>query len=474
MPFDDINDYYKMVLSYLHDASTIKPLPKGHSCYPLITDKTKLIRKAIKDSWKTLPIERKVEIINIIDKAIWESKKQYANKVNELKKSLGKGNNWKDALLAVDCEKLQDRKFALISYDADASKSYKSTFENALCQNTFSIIGSCFKTNVQRHLANNQGKGHCLDALYVTRSKENHSMTFALGDGAGGHFGDDVQDKSIARAAHFATKAAVRFLNTITTPEGFMQNYKWFVKAIAQEVQTKVKHEGTTLVVGRTFFTQNQYRCVGFTIGDSLCFAWDPIAKQCISVAPAHVISQGSAAFPTIYKDHEVHIFDVILPPGCILFAISDGIYDHLPCIQQAKKYPDDIDFTETMLDGNFITQLFHEVPVDAQPAIYADALNKSVMEKMEQLRLQKVAASTNAQQRRQAVEAELKRQEETVDRDNKEDLRRIHKPLDDLMADLDIQIGDDMAISAIALIPPQHQKKIDTSPRSTSSLKPF
>jgi hypothetical protein len=450
MPFTEIADYTAMALSYLRDDTIISPLPKGHSCIPLITNKTKLVCQAIQDDWKSVTIERKLEIVRAVDNAIKESKQKYQKKVLDLKIALlgeNKGN-WKDALLGVQHEILQDKKFVEIAFDADASHEYRTVCKTEAKNNTYSIIGSCFKTNATGHLSNNKGQGHCLDALFVARTLTQPSFTFALGDGCGGHSGDSHQDKMIARAGHFACKHAVRLLNMLPAPEAFISHYKFMLRSIDQEVRVKAKLEGTTLIAGRAFTVKEGYRCVGFNIGDSMCIGYGPKSKQCFAIAPARVISEGTAIFPTVYKEFEVHPFDVALPFDTIFILISDGIYDHLPCIQQSKKYPNDKDYRETLMDANFIVDIFKSIPADSKPEAYAEKLREVVFERMEKLRREKISLSESSK----AEHLKAIDHEKTIDREKKDELQTARRKIDELGAQIGIQIGDDMAICVVSL----------------------
>jgi len=452
MPFDDIADYTKMVLSYLREDKLISPLPKGFHCIPLMTNKTKLVCEVIQENWKTLTFERKLEIVRAVDNAIIECKQKHNERIMELKKALVGENavNWKDFLLGVSHEKLQDRRYDAITFDADASREYRAQFKPVSQQNTYSIIGSCFKTNIQRHLKNNTGEGHCLDALYVSRTANDHSYTFAIGDGSDGHTGDSNQDKTIARAGHFACKHAARLLNTLPTPNLFDTQYKIMVRSIEQEVRAKAKLEGTTLLTGRAFPWQGRYRCVGFNIGDSMCIGYDPKTNECFPVAPARVISEGTAIFPTVYKEFEIHPFDIILPADTILLMISDGVYDHLPCIQALKKYPNEKEYRETLIDANFIISVFKLLPPDSKPEAYAETLRQAVMDTMEQLRREKMVES----EKNRAKYDEAVQQEKIIDPSNKEEQRLARGKIDALGEKIGIQIGDDMAICVISLPP--------------------
>ena len=229
MPFQNLKDYGRLVSSYLNGELWLKPLPEGFSNLTL-DSKITIVHKIISKDLSLFDLVKKLAVIRSIDEILVQAKLKYDeainNKINELKYIIclnGHYDNWKDALFGIKSSRLQKNYFSEIQPDIDAVNPLclnELQFKQKLSANSYSVIGSSFKTNKLSILGDSKEQHakpkimHCLDALYLTENHDSHNnicgFTLALGDGAGGHFGDAEQDKQIARAAYFGSKHAVR------------------------------------------------------------------------------------------------------------------------------------------------------------------------------------------------------------------------------------------------------------------------
>ncbi len=115
------------------------------------------------------------------------------------------------------------------------------------------VVGSTFTTNRANMLHQNTGS-HVLDACYAAYilddDKRISGLVIAGGDGCGGHFGDEYQDKAISRTVQFACKQAARLLALAPDAETIVAQRIQLVAAIGHEVRVKTPdwYESTTLV----------------------------------------------------------------------------------------------------------------------------------------------------------------------------------------------------------------------------------
>lgn len=311
-----------------------------------------------------------------------------------------KGAGWKDAILKVSKHRLESHFFRQVNYPNSAEYPLVTRDPGRfIALNSSSVLGCCayvgssFTTN-RPHLIKATAS-HVLDAFdcaVTFDSKRRPSgLVIALGDGCGGHFGEEKQDQSIARAAYFSCKHTTRVLAMYDSPEQILREHVEIAATIATQVRQKVWGENTTLVCGKCFATPSEYRMVGFNIGDSMIVAWDPEAKSIINVAPAHVTESGTAEFPEPYQSFEIHPFDVNLPPQAIIIAMSDGVYDYLPQVVTESSYPNKLSYREVALDGARLNMQLTREYSNVQDLI--EHLLEITVTQIELIRQQKISA---------------------------------------------------------------------------------
>ena len=336
-------------------------------------------------------------------------KKTATAKLELLKKQLAvdQALGWKSACLSTYNRAVYKEYFHSIKPNTDAT--YPIVFDDARfkilnasingkdADKYYGVVGSTFTSNKPQY--NKPGQdSHVLDATciaqHLNEQGEVDGVIMALGDGCGGHFADAHQDKTIARSAHFASKHAVRVLSTFKHPDDLINHLGEIVAAIKLEVTQKSPLENTTLLCCRTFLHADGLRVVGFNIGDGLLAAWDVEQKKIRTLSPSVVTEYGVAQFPSVYKKHEVHAIDLIIPQTHQLFIMSDGMVDGLPTYQQDKVYPNNIKYRETYIDHN---KFKFKREVSSQEQV--EFLVMQVIQKMEDHRTQQLLGSSEMNQ---------------------------------------------------------------------------
>lgn len=208
-------------------------------------------------------------------------------------------------------------------------------------------------------------KSHVLDAMYVADLGQ-EGYVLAVGDGCGGHTGDEKDDRSISRASKFACKYATRLFATYDDPNELERDLPALVQKIAEEVRRKTS-ANTTFAAARVFIVNDkiigpQYRIVGVNIGDTAFAGYNPMLNRFITLAPGRAVEggafSGTANFPGSYTTQDMQYFSQILPGGVFLIPMSDGGYDHHTTI----KHP--AIFIETEADSGYVDCFFDPAPM--------------------------------------------------------------------------------------------------------------
>lgn len=279
---------------------------------------------------------------------------------------------WKNALFSSQIQERMRCRFAKMEYANDlslpidkAGRSYSVEAEGMHLE-----YGSLFATNKAHRMSSNGD--HNLDGCYAVGCKGGGSV-LALGDGSGGHFGDATQDAQVARASYFGSKMACRLLSMHKDPVALTRDLARIVDAVSNEIERK-STEATTLLACRIFPGKEKSRLVGFNVGDSLAFAWDPITKKILPVAPSVCSDAGTAILPTACKAFEKRLFDVELPSHALLFLCTDGVVDFLPVKTIEGTYPNQLTYREkspvsleccSQLEQNASLQAYSQAIVD-------------------------------------------------------------------------------------------------------------
>jgi hypothetical protein len=296
---------------------------------------------------------------------------------------------WKSALLSSNFKPFINIHFHFQNYSNNLCVPIRYEERCAVFSNDemSAIFGSTFATNKPQRL-NDKGD-HLLDAAYgaVCYNSSGHfnGYALALGDGAGGHFGDLQQDQKIAKAAHCATKAIVRYFATYQEGDLLIRELYSVIETLRQDVQSKAPGEGTTLVCCRLFPVLHGYRMIAFNVGDNMLCSWDPNKRKFDTLLPSHVTEVGTAIFPHAYRSHEVQIFDIQLPEETVLFLMSDGVHDTLPYTEVEGLYPNALKYRSRSLIG--IEHLFKQFPSLVRTDMYLSTLIRESLGAAERLR---------------------------------------------------------------------------------------
>lgn len=324
-------------------------------------------------------------IVNLFKDSI-SSNKSLITEVKNIKLEFKKHKKlgWKSQLLSVDYT-IEHREYnQQLDFDNSASTDVcynKERFRQYNSKNNVSVVvGSSFVTN-QAQLHANQS--HVLDAFYCVTASNNRTI-FAIGDGLGGHVIDAYQDKMIARAAHFATKHAVRLFASYKCPNTLKTDIPKLLHDLEKEVESK-SSESTTLLCCQTFYDEvtGNYRIVGFNLGDNALITWHPAHKQVKTIAKLWRSLHGTAQFPISYKPFEIQIIDEVLPVGTIIFPLTDGLVDNMPVLKATKVFPNDLQYDEISLDGSVIGATLSTLPATSELEKYIESLLKDTLQNL-------------------------------------------------------------------------------------------
>ncbi|MCK4870393.1 MAG: hypothetical protein KAS93_04705 [Gammaproteobacteria bacterium] len=305
--------------------------------------------------------------------------------------------------------------------------------KNTLTDNRVLMAGSNFVTS-------NKHKQHAqasivLDAAHIRYGKDVHII--ACADGCGGHdhlspdaFDSDIRltpaqrleqierenanarhvDQRIARAAHFGTKNITRLFAAYDSPDELKTNMFGLIDLVADEIKIKTKDysspdgQRATLACLRAFPTKDGFRLIGFNIGDTAIFAFDPATRNFSTIMPSRVALRGDAGgneqvsaemtaqIPDQYKHPakggvgefwEITQVDKVVPPDTIVFGVSDGYVDYLPCKKQAGCYPNGMDYCDAGLDEEAMQQLISGISGEINATTLAQQLTDHVFEQI-------------------------------------------------------------------------------------------
>ena len=345
------------------------------------------VAKMVISNTRNMPQESKMEVLQILNDSMKQNKSTRSELLCKKICDLTKSDNWKNGIIGSFCEDILTIRHRFISYSNNINIPItKERFGFLKNKEAALYFGSTFATN-KEHRLDEEGN-HLLDAVYSARCYDRSGaftgFALALADGAGGHFGDDTQDKNIAKTAYFATKSCVRFFSSYHQSEEFKQELPSIILSIKNQVQQK-GIEGSTLISCRAFLERNGFRIIGFNIGDCMMIAWDPQSQKLYDLLPSHVSEAGTAIFPVNYRDFEVHKVDQTIPAGSLIFLLSDGVHDLLSFSEKEETYPNGLTYRTRHL--NDIDQLFKDIDKKAHAEVYIKKIIKQVIQNIEELR---------------------------------------------------------------------------------------
>ncbi|MGE3920176.1 MAG: hypothetical protein AB7F64_04400 [Gammaproteobacteria bacterium] len=439
----------------------------------------------------------RAEYIQIIDIGIQAAKKAMYGLQNDKKNSVGQRiaqfkisisgicNGWKSKLHNDQLLTVEKIHWHSISYNNSASQIIQPTETSRFFRTQRNINGSqllqgtSFLTNRETLLGTQNM--HVLDAAFsaylLNDERTPYAALLALGDGCGGHFGEEKQDRAISRTAYFSCKQALRLMATTTSPEECLQSIPHLLANLKNEIKIKTDgfREGTTLLAVRTFPMENgMHRLVGFNIGDSLLAGYDFAHHQITTLSPAHVQmlelsqSEATANFPTSYQDIEIRLIDRIVSPTMHLIAMSDGIYDYLPTKQETGQYPNRAKYQSTLLDAEAINKELNNPENTEQ---LHNRLFNLAIRRLEIDRQNKLAEATEAkisleekqtqfqENFNQIIQSlnQLENSKDSTRDDNKiaelkSQQKKIREEWESLQAAQVIQLGDDVTLIGLSL----------------------
>jgi hypothetical protein len=349
-------------------------------------------------------------------------------RVIALKTAIGQGYAWQEVLLGQPLERLYSFWFVPRQLNTDARVPLSEQPERVGRYYTAArygaLLGSSFTTTNSAYY--HMGEAPVLDAVYAARlplAQERDSWLIALADGCGGHIRQTQehyaysslppekiaqqlaennaflaeQDKLIAKAAHVATKYAVRLLATIVEPDSLKAALPDLVNSLKRYIVAKAPSQATTLLAARAFPQRdNTYRLIGINIGDGLLLAWKPSTElqpqRLWTLVPAwitipHVNQEATAQLPHQCQPFELQIIDTIVPADTVLLPLSDGIVDVLPQHVALKYYPNGLAYKEITLMADTLEALWQESSTTTPVAFYLERLLQWVLNTVDQQR---------------------------------------------------------------------------------------
>ena len=381
------------------DDAILKYLTQTHPCSSLKAEEeeARKIAQIVLTTLENVPQVSKQEELNFIVEKIKENTSQRSRLFCESFCAIAKTSNWKDAIIGSHCNEMIKIKHPFIAYSNDINHliTFKERFEASSGKNISVFWGSTFATN-KKHRLDDKGN-HLLDAAYGVECYDKtgnfSGFSLALADGSGGHFGDDIQDNRIARAAYFASKSCVRLFSSYHKADELKKDIPSLILSIKPEVQQKGCGEGTTLIACRAFLEGDTFRLLGFNIGDCMMVAWDPQSKKLYSLLPSHVSEAGTAIFPINYRSFEVHHLDEKLPVGSFVFLLSDGVHDFLAYTEEESTYSNGLSYRTRCLKQ--VDQLFQDIENTDSVEVYLQAIMQKVVVNSEKFRRKSLEEET-------------------------------------------------------------------------------
>lgn len=353
----------------------------------------------------------------------------------------------------------------------DSERFIHDDVSQSIARNSYAFLGSTFLTNrkfILKNSAYEEGhakEGHVLDALfsaytYDDKRRITGSVT-AICDGAGGHCGEEEQDRAIARVGHFATKYTARLMAAFQEPDELMESLRNVIQHMSDAVKRKYPRnldglamfqEQTTLAAVRTFNENDRVRIIGFSIGDSMIISWHPETNRCQTLLPAHVRifkggQEATALVPLSYASAEIQTLNIVLDPGTIVFALTDGVYDDLPCRCEYFQDTDGQETKRTCIDEKGIEKLLSFFNAKSPVHEIVNFISKNAIDHVEARRAVAIAdqQKTNVPIKKPDSDPE----DETMLRSKK----RFFTDQDANTQSQDIQIGDDVALYGMRLL---------------------
>lgn len=452
-------------------------------------EEARAVAISIKNKFKELSLDKKIKVIGDIEDIFTPFKNTSILKI--LKAKLAEpDNNWKNGLLGIRLEEMHNCHYLQQKHNpcAEAPITFEGRFTaQPSHKSSYALVGTLFSTNrtailseAGQNLQAYEKIAHILDAgysayTYDASGKNITGFVVALGDGCGGHFNDDKQDKAISRTAQFACKQAVRILaahETLLEVTEVQERRMQIVQWIKEEVQRKVPNwrEGTTLIAARAVRTHKGLLVVGFSIGDSMLIAWSPSTSVVKTLSPARTTiglhdQESTAIFPVAYQPEEIHCINFSeLPLDTILIPLSDGLYDYLPCVTQDKRYQDGHSYRETSINEQAVADLLkpviqhkHDTAQMVQNCL--KILVKEATNRIETKRRTEVARTKKpivqlqlASEKLKAEEKEHKEKGDFEEFHKSEDYKTKVKKLTEMQEQAQLQIGDDVTVMGITL----------------------
>lgn len=271
----------------------------------------------------------------------------------------------------------------------------------------YALQGSTFCTNHDTVIERNKTpdgafQSHVLDAVYTiqlqTKDGLPNGYCVALSDGCGGHFGEAAQDKAIATTARKAAKYAAQVMAACKDADGLYQAMPQIITQVdgfIRLMQTTSQYkEGSTLVCYRAFMQPHGIRLVGFNIGDSMLVSYGTSVNQFNTLSPARTFvsqingTEATAIFPISYKPEDIAFFDVKSAEDMMVFALSDGVYEGLPCTENVTG-----NLKHITLDAQRLLAGLPEVPAESRTvASISQALVAYALQHQEQMRAREMA----------------------------------------------------------------------------------
>jgi Protein phosphatase 2C len=335
--------------------------------------------------------------------------------------------SWQEVLLGQPLERLYSFWYVPRQLNTDARVPLSEQQERVDLYYTGrygALLGSSFTTTNPAYY--HTGEARVLDAVYAARlpfAQERDSWLIAVADGCGGHVRETqehythsplppekiaqrlaennaflaAEDKKIAKAAHVATKYAVRLLSTIVEPDSLKAALPDLIKSLEHYIVAKAPSQATTLLAVRAFPQRdNTYRLIGINIGDGLLLAWKPATEsqpqRLWTLAPAwisipHANQEATAQLPHQCQQFELQIIDAVVPAETVLLPMSDGIVDVLPQDVALKRYPNDLDYKEITVKADTLEALWQESSATTNVYFYLDRLLQLVLNTIERQR---------------------------------------------------------------------------------------
>ncbi|MDF2868339.1 MAG: hypothetical protein K0S11_1809, partial [Gammaproteobacteria bacterium] len=185
----------------------------------------------------------------------------------------------------------------------------------------------------------------------------------------------EYSDSKLAQRAVNYTNQALTNYDKLVKPHqmmnrliGQVDNHLKHVKTRKKIKQKPTDTDNVNFLAGRAFQTDENYKFVGFSVGNLILLAIDPLSLNCTTLIPAYLVADN-------HRLHRQTIEDTI-NESSILVALTPGVYRYLPQLLES-------DTAKITIDNKALkTYLSQKVSPNDSAQAYVNAIAKLAIDK--------------------------------------------------------------------------------------------